>query len=304
MLKVLLAPLLILAPLAAAAADSPRFYGMNEKDIAAALKKIHKDNPELQSRVEAVSAAFLGTPYKEGCLGEGGDGQFDRDPVYSFKLVDCTTSVEQVMALSLDGDLDKALHETLQKIRYKDGQVGYTNRNHFTEVDWIPNNAAAGFLEDITEKVAGHKTKYIRKLVSKHDWYAHKTLAEIQGFPPTTSQSEKEQRLSELQALASGFKDEASTIPYVPMDALPSALTLIPSGTIANLVREDRPDKPSIISHQILLIDKGGVKYVRHAAFGKEYLDVPALEYFYTYYSSSWRLLGLNLNKIAEPRKP
>jgi hypothetical protein len=296
----MIAPLL-LAAASAFAAGGPRFYGLPEKQIAAELKKIHKDNPDLRSRVEAVSAAFLGTPYKLGGLGEGTGSRFDQDPLYSFGYADCTTSVEQVMALSLTADLDKALHETLQKIRYKDGQVGYTTRNHFTEVDWVPNNAAAGYIEDITEKVSGAKTKYIRKLVSKRDWYAHKTLDDIQGFPPTSPPSERAARLAELQALASGFKDEASTIPYVPIDALPQFLPLIPSGTIANLVREDKADKPTIISHQILLVDKGGVKYVRHAAFGKEYLDVPALDYFYTYFNSSWKLLGLNLNRITEP---
>jgi hypothetical protein len=52
----------------------------------------------------------------------------------------------------------------------------------------------------------------------------------------------------------------------------------------------------------VLLIRKGKTLYVRHAAFGKEVEDVPALEYFYRYFNSSWPLLGLNLQEITKPK--
>ncbi|MBI3552501.1 MAG: DUF1460 domain-containing protein [Elusimicrobia bacterium] len=277
-----------------------RFVAMTEPEIAAALRNIHESQPTLPSRVETVSSAFIGTPYKLGCLGEGDGAPFDRDPVYSFRHADCTTSVEQVMALALTGDLEKALHDTLQRIRYKDGRIGYETRNHFIEADWIPNNAAAGFLEDITEAVAGPKTKRLRKLVCKRDWYAQRTLDDIQGFPSTTPGSEKEKRIKDLQALGARFADQETLTPYLPMDQLETLMPKLPSGTIANLVREDRPGKPTIISHQVLLIGKKG-KFVRHAASGKEYLDVPALEYFRSCSGSSWKPLGVNLNAIREP---
>lgn len=294
---------LCLAAIAVSAQNSPRFYQMDETQIAAALKQIHHDNPTLQARVEAVSAAFLGIPYKLGPLGEGGGADFDGDPLYSFTQVDCTTSVEEVMALSIEPDLDKAVHDVLQKIRYKDGQIGYTTRNHFTEADWVPNNIAAGFLKDITKDVAGNRAKDAHKLVSKRDWYASKSLDAIKGFPGMT-QPERQRKLKDLQDLASQFTDAVATITYVPIDVFPQVLANIPSGTIANLVRADMPGKPTIISHQILLIDKNGTKYVRHASFNKEYLDVPALDYFKVYANSSWPLLGLNLNQILDPGHP
>jgi hypothetical protein len=289
--------------LPARAQNSPRFYQMDETHIAAALKQIHHDNTSLQARVEAVSAAFLGIPYKLGPLGEGGGAEFDGDPLYSFSQLDCTTSIEEIMALSIEPDLDKAVHDTLQKIRYKDGQIGYTTRNHFTEADWVPNNVAAGYLQDITRDVAGNRAKDAHKLVSKSAWYAGKSLDAIKGFPGET-QADRQRRLKDLQALAAQFKDEGSTIAYVPMDVFPQVLANIPSGTIANLVRADQPGKPTIISHQILLIDKDGTKYVREAASGKEFLDVPALDYFRIYNNSSWPLLGLNLNQILDPGHP
>ncbi|MBI5209174.1 MAG: DUF1460 domain-containing protein [Elusimicrobia bacterium] len=275
----------------------PRFYGMTEGQIASALRKIHRDHTGLASRVEAVSASFLGTPYKLGPLGEGEDGEFDRDPLYSFAQADCVTFVEQVMALSLEPELAEALSGVLQKIRYRDGKVGYATRNHFTEVDWLPANAAAGFVADITAGVAGDKVKRAAKTISKREWYARKTLDDLQGFDGAP-QAERERRLKALQSLGSGLADEDASVPYVPIESLPELLPKIPSGAIASLVREDKPDKPVLISHQALLIDKGGVKFVRHAAAGRQVEDVPALEYFYKYFNASWRLLGLNLGRI------
>ena len=285
--------------LPARAQNAPRFYGMSEDQIAVALRKIHNDNPSLQARIEAVSAAFLGIPFKWGPLGEGDNAQFDGDPLYSFKQLDCTTSVEEIMALSLTGDLDQALHVTLQKIRYKDGRIGFTARNHFAEADWVPNNIAAGFLKDITRDIAGSLTLDAHKLTTKREWYAGKKLDNIKGFPGA-SQADRERRLQELRALADQFTDSVSTLPYVPLDVLPQLLASIPSGTIANLVRADRPDKEVLVSHQVFLIDKNGTKYVREAAYGAEFIDVPALEYFHKFENSAWPLLGLNLNQIQE----
>ena len=144
------------------------------------LRRIHQQAASLAQRVEAVSELFLGVPYKLGSLGEGPDGEFDRDPLIRFDAFDCTTFVETVMALSLDSDLDSAVR-TLQKIRYKDGQIGYATRNHFIELDWVPNNVRAGYLHDITSDVAGRNTVKVHKTISKRKWYLRKSLVSLEG---------------------------------------------------------------------------------------------------------------------------
>ena len=203
------------------------------------------------------------------------------------------------MALSLKPDLKDAL-ATLQKIRYADGKVGYATRNHFTEADWVPRNVWAGYLRDITREVAGDKTAEVSKTVSKKQWYLHMSTANIEGrFTP----SERAKRLPALQALGSEMPDARAQLDILPMDALAESLPRIPTGTIANLVREPQPDKDTMVSHQVLLIRKNGQTFVRHAASGKTVLDVPALEYFYKYYNSRWRLVGLNLNEIRDPKR-
>lgn len=286
----------LLASLAASgfAAQAPeRFFEMSPPEIARTLEAIRRENPDLPGRIAAVSARFLGTPYKLGPLGEGADGEFDRDPLMSLQAADCTTFVEETLALALRPDLEQAA-AVLQSIRYRDARISYAARNHFPETDWLPNNIAAGFLKDITRQVAGGKVGYVRKRISKRAWYAAKTTRDLEGFPEQSPQ-QAQARLARLQALGRKFEDQTAAVAYVPLADVPARLDRIPSGTVACLVREDRPDKPVAITHQMFIIDKGGMRYVRHAASGKSVEDVPAGEYFSRFASSPWRVLGINL---------
>jgi N-acetylmuramoyl-L-alanine amidase-like len=280
----------------ARAAAPVRFRGMNPRELNAALQDIDARSPGLQGRIEAVSAAFLGTPYVLGPLGEGPQGRFDRDPLISFDALDCTTFVEETMALSLSPDLASA-KDLLRRIRYKDGRIAYASRNHFTSADWVPNNVAAGFLRDVTRDVAGADVQIASKTISKRTWYAGKTLADLQGLDSLTP-AERSARLREFRALGAAMPDETVSLPYLPIALLPKYASRIPSGTIANLVREDQPDKPVLVSHQLLIIDEGGAPYVREAAWKDEVKDIPLLDYFKIYDGSKWPLLGLNLNEI------
>jgi len=283
-----------------AAAPRGPYVPPTDAQVQRELSRVHARAGSLQRRVEAVSERFIGTPYKLGPLGEGPDGLFDRDPLARFDEFDCTTFVETVMALSLESDLTAA-EATLQKIRYKDGQIGYATRNHFTELDWIPHNVWAGYLRDITADVAGTDAVEVSKTISKREWYLAKTTASFEG---RFSEEEKRRLLPQWRALGAQFPDERAALTIVPMAALHRALPRIPSGTVANLVRADQPDKPTMVSHQVLLIKKKDGWYVRHAAFGKAVEDDPIDAYFQRYAGSSWPLLGLNLNALRDPKKP
>ena len=78
-----------------------------------------------------IGAQYLGARYLNDPLGEGIAP--DPDPLIRTDAFDCTTFVETSLAA---GDVD-----ALTKIRYKNGDVGFVNRNHFIESDWIPNNS-------------------------------------------------------------------------------------------------------------------------------------------------------------------
>jgi len=288
--------MLAVASGAAAPQDPPHFKDMTEARIAQALLQIHKDHPLLPDRILAVSGALLGIPYHLGPMGEGPDGEFDRSPTDSFQSLDCTTFVEETMALSLEPDLGKA-KALLQKIRYKDGRVSYETRNHFPEVDWRKNNEAAGFLKDITRDVAGDRMAVGHKLISKHAWYISHTLSDIKGFSDLPKE-ELDAKLESLRRLGEQFQDEVSTIAYVPLAVLTTVLDRIPSGTVANLVRADRPDKPQSITHQMLIVVRDGKHYVRHAAYGKAMEELPVDQFFHRYDGASWPVVGVNLEQI------
>ncbi|MDE2236812.1 MAG: DUF1460 domain-containing protein [Elusimicrobia bacterium] len=294
------AALLLLAAQARAAAPPRRpqpFYALTRPQLERALLRIHAEHRGLRARVEAVSERFLGTPYRLGPLGEGPRGLFDRDPLVRFDAVDCTTFVEETMALSLRPKLADAL-DVLRRIRYENGRVGFSTRNHFPSVDWLPRNLKAGYLRDITRRVAGADTLEVSKTISKRRWYAAMSTASLQG---PFSAAQRRRLLPRLRGLGRGLPEERATLPVLPMAQLARDLARIPSGTLANLVRADRPDKPVLVSHQVLLIRKGKTLYVRHAAFGAAVVDVPAPAYFRRYARSSWPLLGLNLDEIRDP---
>lgn len=243
----------------------------------------------------AGSRMFLGLPYVLGPLGEGPDADFDRGPLVSYAGLDCTTFVEQAMAFALGNSEAEAL-DLLRRIRYRGGRISYENRNHFIELDWLPNNIAAGFLRDITAEIAGSEARTATKTISKRAWYAAKTEADLDGFGWETPEA-RAARAARLRALGAGLPDQRAAINYVPLEALPRLLARIPHGTVVSIVREDQPDKPTLVSHQLLIIDGRRGKIIRHAAQGRQVLDTDAAQYI-AGLSGAWRVLGFNLAQV------
>lgn len=100
-----------------------------------------------------IGEKYVGKPYMNNPLGE--DIAPDTDPLIRFDAFDCTTFVETALA---DGNVEK-----LNKIRYKNGKVGFINRNHIMETDWLPNNSE--LLTDVTRyygKTSVHSVKIDR----------------------------------------------------------------------------------------------------------------------------------------------
>ena len=78
-----------------------------------------------------IGEQYLGAKYKNNPLGE--EKLPDNDPLIRTDVFDCMTFVETVLA---HDNVDK-----LTKIRYKNGDIDFINRNHFVETDWLKNNA-------------------------------------------------------------------------------------------------------------------------------------------------------------------
>ena len=125
----------------------------------------------LEKRIDAISQNFLGRRYESPALGEG-EGSYQNLPMHRFDKFDCTTYVETVIALSNSSNIED-FERHMRQIRYRDGLVGFVTRNHFPSLDWIPNNIRAGYLKDVTSKVAKapHNVQIASSSINKKDWY-------------------------------------------------------------------------------------------------------------------------------------
>ena len=108
------------------------------------------------ARHTTIGEQYLGTPYLRNPLGEGVAP--DTDPLIRFDAFDCTTFVETALA---NGDVKK-----LNKIRYKNGEIDFLNRNHFVESEWIPNNA--DLVENVSAKYG--KTSIRTVKINRSEW--------------------------------------------------------------------------------------------------------------------------------------
>lgn len=99
---------------------------------------------------------FLGAPYVNSPLGE--ECAPDTDLLIRFDAFDCTTFVETVLA---NGDVG-----VLNQIRYKDGKIGFLNRNHFIESDWLVNNSDR--VQNVSADYAQTKTRSV--IIDKKSW--------------------------------------------------------------------------------------------------------------------------------------
>jgi Protein of unknown function (DUF1460) len=126
----------------------------------------------MATRIEAISAQYLGAPYLLDPLGEGAGAAIDRDPIIRFDAFDCQTFVETVIA-EARGSTAPEIEDEMRAMRYQDGVVDFGKRNHFPDADWIPHNVARGILADVSAQVAGNwPLKVARTHITRQAWLA------------------------------------------------------------------------------------------------------------------------------------
>jgi hypothetical protein len=259
---------------------SSRWMSLSEAERAQAVLAL--EAKPLPQRFVDATARFLGTPYVLSPLGEG-SGR-DPDPIIRYDAVDCVTFVETAMALSLAPKPD-IVESLLQTIRYHEKQV-YEDRNHLMEAQWIPYNLKKGFISDVTRRFGGADAVSVSKTFSEETW----SSPQGQGlFIP------KDYRVA--------GKYSWDVIPLRKFSAKAKA---IPSGTILLVVREDKPDVITRISHLGLLVQDNGRTVVRHASsLQKEVIDEP-LDSFVARNAKfeKWPVVGFALYAVQQPAQP
>jgi hypothetical protein len=288
---------LTLLPVAAFAADEAQVRALHESTGAQGST----------ARMLAFSQLFQGTPYGIGPLGEGPSGKYDQDPLYRFDEFDCTTFVETVIALSKTASWD-GFQDRLRRIRYLDGKIEFTTRNHFTDLDWIRNNVPSNGFRDITDAAAPGKTLIAEALIDKPGWYSKHQLDLIRV--PGASETERSMLLDELRAEGRSMRAEISRLPYIPIDWLFSLsqtergnlLWNIPSGTVINIVRPNwdltaAGGTHMNVSHQgLLFFDFSvGKMMMHHASVTTQRVVAMPLEDYLRPYIGHATLKGFNL---------
>ncbi|MEC3964089.1 N-acetylmuramoyl-L-alanine amidase-like domain-containing protein [Flagellimonas halotolerans] len=173
----------------------------------------------LGDTIALVGQSFLGTPYVEKTL-EVGDTE---TLVVNFGGLDCTTFVENVLALSLmlqnqQKDFE-SFTQNLETVRYRNGKLdGYPSRLHyFTE--WIRNNEKKGLVKDITAELDGVELEKPINFMG-----THRNL-----YPFLASDENFEAMLAVEKEIAK------EALCYLPQDQIESREHLIKSGDILAL---------------------------------------------------------------------
>ncbi len=127
-------------------------YTFHEKEVDQYLRHLQTRLKTPLARLAHLARKNIGQPYEIFCLGEYPFETYDPDPLYCLDRSDCVTFTEQMYAMALSRSWE-GFFAMLQRIRYKDAQIGVATRNHYTAADWNVNNA--WLFEDVTEKVGG-----------------------------------------------------------------------------------------------------------------------------------------------------
>lgn len=256
------------------------FSAPSEEAVAAAQARARGE--ALPARLRLVTEPFLGAPYVLSPLGEGAG--VDADPLLRFDAFDCTTFVETAMALALTDELPAA-RKLLDELRYRAGKVDYLARRHFPEAEWIPELIALGYLQDITREVGGAEVVVEEKALDVAVW----KRARHQGMPA----------LPDARIPRGVFR-----LDVWPLDRARAGQHKIPPGTVLHLVREDYGSVPVRVSHQGLVIDKGGQLFLRHAADRMHHsvVDEP-LDRFFSRMQQyrKWPVAGVHLTRVRSP---
>ena len=143
-----------------------------ENSSLSSLRQLHHDTDTIKSysnRLQFFSKKLLGKPYFLGPTGEGRFGLISSSPLADFNQFDCVTYIESVMSLAETNHSLETL-DTLQKIRYHNGSISYSSRNHYFIEDWIKSNSNRVQLLKLPGSIE------VRKEIYKDKFYQSKKL--------------------------------------------------------------------------------------------------------------------------------
>ena len=224
--------------------------------------------------------------------------------------------VDTVLALALANDPNQ-FKQCINQVRYRDGQVSFLNRNHFTCLDWNQNNQRQQFVKDITpilrDKHNKSVVKFARAFIDKPAWYGHLSTHAIRL--KKADSKEQARRLQSLKDRGSQLSAAHSIIPYIPLSVLFDSrgkaheylFNQIPNAAIIEIVRPNWDLSKEIgthlnVSHLGFAFWKKDTLFFREASSTQnQVVDVPLIAYLRDARKSP-TIKGINIQIVLPQR--
>jgi hypothetical protein len=129
-------------------------YRMSPAEVGRYIAYLQALEPNLRERVVHLARKNIGQPYEIFLLGEFPFETVDDQPLFNLEKSDCLVFTEHTYAMALSHSWEDFFW-VLQRIRYRDGVIGVTSRNHYTDGDWNPANG--WLVKDITTEIGGKR---------------------------------------------------------------------------------------------------------------------------------------------------
>lgn len=189
-----------------------------------------------------IGDEYMGAKYVNDPLGEGRAP--DTDPLIRSDAFDCTTFVETVLA---HGDVD-----TLNKIRYKNGEIDFINRNHFIETEWLPNNA--NIVKNVSARYGQTALRHVA--INRAAWL---------------------QRVHNIDSDAAVVETDIEYIPYDNVTTLETNRPMVVLFIVGNTGKSDIIGTDLAVVHMGFLMPNGILRHASSTA--GRVVDVPMSEY-------------------------
>ncbi len=226
-----------------------RFWEIQPKELDVYLGWAKKNVPNLRERVVHYARKRVGQPYEMYLLGEFPFELYDPQPLFELSKSDCVVFCEHTYAMALSSNW-KEFFATLQRIRYKNGEIGMLTRNHYTEADWDKNNS--WLVEDVTQKLGASKLAHYTEKIDREKFFSKFGIG--QGIPVEVLHDE-----------------------YIPAEVIPEVANKLKDGDFVNVVRGTGGSvwvgHTGLIAHN----DKGEVTFIHSTP--PKVVEVPLLQY-------------------------
>ncbi|MEA1986653.1 MAG: DUF1460 domain-containing protein [Candidatus Marinimicrobia bacterium] len=215
-----------------------KLYTFSEKELDIYLKYLSRYEPNLQRRIKHLGLKNIDQPYELYLLGEFPFGIYDSQPLYSLDKSDCVVFVEHIYAMALSHDWN-SFFINLQKIRYKNGDISLTTRNHYAIMDWNKNNS--WLVTDITDSLGIGLTDSNKTVYNKKRFFTKWDL-----------------RID--------IPKDSIVWNYIPAEKIYSIKELLETGDIVQIVRGNEKENGKWVGHfgMIIRSEKGGI-YLLHS---------------------------------------